>query len=235
MAAAEETAATAATVTATENVVPPESAEAVALQEGASETALPIPAHVSGKPASARLALMVGVVVVTLVVLALAIWFFAFRAKPEEPVLETQPVLPAAPTSPLSDAPVEIAPPKEETPPAEEGVSPRKEHTPQSEEERPQAEAPAEASRGTRATEQEKARAAARERASKAATERSARTEPETRPAPRTCNKLSGFPKLICQTEGPTQFWRCAPDGVNWNNNLPGCQRSSGRDSNLPY
>ncbi|MDR3352302.1 MAG: hypothetical protein LBO00_04700 [Zoogloeaceae bacterium] len=57
------------------------------------------------------------------------------------------------------------------------------------------------------------------------------------REAPRSpsCAGLRGFPALICNTEGPAHFWRCAPDGVNWDNEIPGCQRSSGGNRNFPY
>ncbi|MDR2636861.1 MAG: zinc-ribbon domain-containing protein [Zoogloeaceae bacterium] len=52
---------------------------------------------------------------------------------------------------------------------------------------------------------------------------------PSPTPArPKTCDGLTTFPSLICGTEGPDRFWKCAPDGNNWNNDIPGCQRNTG-------
>jgi|GEM_PF-2072766 len=77
-------------------------------------------------------------------------------------------------------------------------------------------------------------RAPAQERAPGTEADRSP-ARPETKKTEqRTCSGLTGFPSLICRTEGPARFWRCAPDGVNWNNDIPGCRRSAGRDSNIP-
>ncbi|MDR0674513.1 MAG: zinc ribbon domain-containing protein [Zoogloeaceae bacterium] len=55
--------------------------------------------------------------------------------------------------------------------------------------------------------------------------------EPEK---PKTCEGVSGFSILLCRTEGPARFWHCVPDGVNWNNDIPGCQRDAGV-RNRPY
>jgi hypothetical protein len=51
---------------------------------------------------------------------------------------------------------------------------------------------------------------------------------------PKTCDGLSGFSILLCRTEGAARFWQCVPDGVNWNNDIPGCQRDAGV-RNRPY
>jgi len=60
---------------------------------------------------------------------------------------------------------------------------------------------------------------------------------PEKKAAPRrrTCDEASGINHMICRTEGADKFWRCAPDGVNWNKNKPGCEKSSGKDKNALY
>jgi Meckel syndrome type 1 protein len=50
---------------------------------------------------------------------------------------------------------------------------------------------------------------------------------------PRTCDGLTAFSILLCRTEGAARFWHCAPDGVNWNNDIPGCQRNTGRNNRL--
>ncbi|MDR1351266.1 MAG: hypothetical protein LBJ59_10955, partial [Zoogloeaceae bacterium] len=51
---------------------------------------------------------------------------------------------------------------------------------------------------------------------------------------PETCDGLFGFSILLCRTEGPQRFWQCAPDGVNWDNDISGCQRDTG-NRNRPY
>jgi len=176
------------------------------------------------KPTSTRLALMMGVVLVALAVLGAAVWFFAFREKPEAI---------AAPPALQSDAPAE--PPREEiAPPPREEIAPSEEVSPEPESEAPPEPSAAELEKA-RETEREKARAAAREKAAREAEERAARAEQEAPPAPRTCSEASGFSILICQTEGPERFWRCAPDGVNWDNDIPGCKRDTGRNSMTPY
>ncbi|MDP2794054.1 MAG: hypothetical protein Q8O25_08270 [Sulfurisoma sp.] len=44
----------------------------------------------------------------------------------------------------------------------------------------------------------------------------------------RECLGIQGFAQnLLCRIEGPETFWRCAPDGKNWNNNLAGCDRQT--------
>jgi Meckel syndrome type 1 protein len=58
--------------------------------------------------------------------------------------------------------------------------------------------------------------------------------EEQPPPKPKTCDGLSGFSILLCRTEGARRFWHCAPDGVNWNNDIPGCQRDAGNRSR-PY
>jgi hypothetical protein len=58
---------------------------------------------------------------------------------------------------------------------------------------------------------------------------------PAPAPAPpKTCDGLSGFSILLCRTEGAARFWRCVPDGINWNNDIPGCRRDAGVRSR-PY
>ncbi|GHT97379.1 hypothetical protein AGMMS49545_23890 [Betaproteobacteria bacterium] len=62
--------------------------------------------------------------------------------------------------------------------------------------------------------------------------------KPEPTPAPqrpRSCKQAVRGGILLCNIEGASRFWRCAPDGENWNNDLPGCERNTGRDSSRPY
>ncbi|MDR3056119.1 MAG: zinc ribbon domain-containing protein [Zoogloeaceae bacterium] len=68
--------------------------------------------------------------------------------------------------------------------------------------------------------------------------ESSSEPKPETRPEPqrpRNCKSAVRGGILLCNIEGASRFWRCAPDGENWNNDLPGCQRDTGRNTNRPY
>jgi hypothetical protein len=55
----------------------------------------------------------------------------------------------------------------------------------------------------------------------------------EPAPPPKTCDGVSGFSILLCRAEGPQRFWRCAPDGVNWDNDIPGCQRDTGNRNRI--
>jgi len=43
----------------------------------------------------------------------------------------------------------------------------------------------------------------------------------------RSCEEASLLAKPICFIEGPATFWKCAPDGKNWNNEIAGCQRNN--------
>ncbi len=56
---------------------------------------------------------------------------------------------------------------------------------------------------------------------------------PAPAPAPvarvRPCSEAGLLMRPVCAVEGPQTFWRCAPDGKRWDNNIPGCRRS---DSN---
>jgi len=41
-------------------------------------------------------------------------------------------------------------------------------------------------------------------------------------------NSCEGVSKLVwmqCKLEGPQTFFKCAPDGMHWNNEIPGCDR----------
>jgi cytoskeletal protein RodZ len=73
---------------------------------------------------------------------------------------------------------------------------------------------------------------AARRPASTATVEAEAETPEPVRP--KTCEGLYGFSILLCRTEGPARFWQCVPDGIHWNNDIPGCQRDTGT-RNRPY
>ena len=62
--------------------------------------------------------------------------------------------------------------------------------------------------------------------------------EPAATPAPqrpKSCKQAVGGGVLLCNIEGASRFWRCAPDGENWNTNLSGCERNTGRDNSRPY
>lgn len=39
------------------------------------------------------------------------------------------------------------------------------------------------------------------------------------------CEGTWGPYLLICTLEGPALYFKCAPDGKNWNNSIPGCER----------
>lgn len=45
-----------------------------------------------------------------------------------------------------------------------------------------------------------------------------------------TCEGTGGINRLTCMIEGPATYFKCAPDGRNWNNSIPGCDRSGGRN-----
>jgi len=45
-----------------------------------------------------------------------------------------------------------------------------------------------------------------------------------------TCEGLGGFYLLSCSIEGPEQYFKCAPDGKQWNNAIPGCDRGGSRN-----
>ncbi|MDR0528873.1 MAG: zinc ribbon domain-containing protein [Zoogloeaceae bacterium] len=52
----------------------------------------------------------------------------------------------------------------------------------------------------------------------------------------KTCDQVSGLgPSFLCKSEGAERFWKCAPDGENWNPALPGCRRGSAVDRTRPY
>jgi hypothetical protein len=59
------------------------------------------------------------------------------------------------------------------------------------------------------------------------------RTAEASRPVRRGCEDLSGFTKFICNTEGAERFWKCSPDGINWDSNIPGCARNSNANKRL--
>lgn len=42
-----------------------------------------------------------------------------------------------------------------------------------------------------------------------------------------TCQGTGGLYRLTCEIEGPANYFRCAPDGRNWNHDIPGCDRRS--------
>lgn len=45
------------------------------------------------------------------------------------------------------------------------------------------------------------------------------------RPGNKTCDSggLNFLLKTMCNIEGPERFWKCVPDGRNWNTAIPGC------------
>ena len=56
---------------------------------------------------------------------------------------------------------------------------------------------------------------------------------PVAEPAPkkpeaehRQCSDLTLFQSLQCKLHGPAKYFRCAPDGANWNEAIPGCKIS---------
>ncbi|MBV2163019.1 MAG: zinc ribbon domain-containing protein [Comamonas sp.] len=44
--------------------------------------------------------------------------------------------------------------------------------------------------------------------------------------AVKTCAQAGLLMRPVCALEGPRTFWKCAPNGKHWDNNIPGCRRS---------
>lgn len=44
--------------------------------------------------------------------------------------------------------------------------------------------------------------------------------------AVKTCAQAGLLMRPVCAVEGPRTFWKCAPNGKRWDNNIPGCRRS---------
>ncbi len=40
-----------------------------------------------------------------------------------------------------------------------------------------------------------------------------------------TCQGIGGLYRLTCEIEGPANYFKCAPEGKNWNHDIPGCDR----------
>lgn len=43
----------------------------------------------------------------------------------------------------------------------------------------------------------------------------------------RSCSDAFFLSRPLCVIEGPKTFWKCSPDGKNWDNSIPGCARQS--------
>ena len=41
----------------------------------------------------------------------------------------------------------------------------------------------------------------------------------------RSCSDAFFLSRPVCLLEGPKTFWKCSPDGKNWDNSIPGCMR----------
>ena len=66
---------------------------------------------------------------------------------------------------------------------------------------------------------------------------RPAQVEPQqspSAPAPaaigKTCSQASLLLRPMCVVEGAATFWKCAPNGKRWDNNIPGCRRGNDND-----
>lgn len=66
---------------------------------------------------------------------------------------------------------------------------------------------------------------------------RPAQVEPQqspSAPAPaaigKTCSQASLLLRPMCVVKGAATFWKCAPNGKRWDNNIPGCRRGNDND-----
>jgi hypothetical protein len=162
----------------------------------------------------------VGLVVALLlliVIVGVAFYFVVGKSKVEETVTETPAavVIPPASKTPSETMPQEAA---------EEIAPPPESDSQEAGEQQTQQTAP------TPVTTKKPAEPRP-ERAERAPAE----SEPKPVPTPprKSCDGLKGFPALLCRTEGASRFWRCVPDGVNWDNDIPGCQRDTSRNDRL--
>jgi hypothetical protein len=200
---------------------PPKSPDLAAATMSSSQPPLappvqPVALEAAPSAGGGNNALRIGLVVLLLVVLigiGLGVYFVSNMDKIKRPVAPVESVapLPGSETLPESEEAIapsvsDIAP--ETTPLTSEPATPR-ETPPDKKPAAPKPETTVSPSAGSES-----------------------RPEPQR---PRTCDGLIAFPALLCRTEGPTRFWRCAPDGVNWNNNIPGCRRDTGRNNGRLY
>jgi hypothetical protein len=188
--------------------------------------------EISRPSATKTIVILAGIALLILIAASIGLYFFTHREVPDETPVTESPV--TTTTAPAETQATEPEPPTAEEPspaPAKPPVAP----APKTDDELEDEEDEAFEWEDTPETVPPSSRPRPSDRR---APSRPPSAEPMPRPeiAPqRSCAGLSGFPAFLCRTEGPTRFWRCVPDGKNWDNDIPGCRRESSRNHNAPY